>query len=58
MKFKQKDIKIASFGPTTIKAAKEAGLRVDIQAPVPQAPSMTMALDQYIKRYNKNNNKK
>ncbi len=53
--FKQNDIKIASFGPTTIKAAKDAGLRVDIQAPIPQAPSMTMALDQFIKRYNKNN---
>jgi len=54
--FKQKDIKIASFGPTTFKAAEEAGLRVDIQAPMPQAPSMTMALDLFIKRFNKNNN--
>ncbi|MBN2521288.1 MAG: uroporphyrinogen-III synthase [Bacteroidales bacterium] len=53
--FKQNDIKIASFGPTTIKAAKDAGLRVDIQAPIPQAPSMTMALEQFIKKYNKNN---
>ncbi len=54
--FKQKEIKIASFGPTTAKAAKEAGLRVDIQAPMPQAPSMTMALELFIKRFNKNNN--
>jgi len=52
--FKQNEIKIASFGPSTIKAAKDAGLRVDIQAPIPQAPSMTMALEQFIRKFNKN----
>jgi len=52
--FDQKDIKIASFGEATAKAVKEAGLRLDIQAPVPEAPSMTMALDLYIRNYNKN----
>lgn len=52
--FKQQNIKIASFGPSTAKAAKDAGLRVDIQAPMPQAPSMTMALEQFIKKHNKN----
>ena len=51
--FKQNDIKIASFGPATAKAVKEAGLRLDIQAPMPQAPSMAMALEQFIKKYNK-----
>lgn len=51
--FKQNDIKIASFGPSTAKAVKDAGLRLDIQAPNPQAPSMTMALEQYIKKLNK-----
>ena len=51
--FEQNDIKIASFGPTTAQAVKDAGLRLDIQAPMPQAPSMTMALEQYIKKYNK-----
>ena len=51
--FEQNDIKIASFGPTTSQAVKDAGLRLDIQAPMPQAPSMTMALEQYIKKYNK-----
>ena len=57
--FQQKDIKIASFGETTAKAVKDAGLRLDIQAPIPEAPSMTMALDIYIKEFNKNckNNK-
>lgn len=51
--FQQKDTKIASFGPTTAKAVEEAGLRLDIQAPMPQAPSMTMALEQFIKKHNK-----
>lgn len=52
--FKQNDIKIAAFGPTTAKAVKDAKLRLDIQAPLPEAPSMTMALDQFIKLSNKN----
>jgi uroporphyrinogen-III synthase len=52
--FQQNDIKIATFGTTTAKAATEAGLRLDISAPQPNAPSMTMALEQYIKEYNKN----
>ncbi len=51
--FEQNDIKIASFGPSTANAVQEAGLRLDIQAPNPQAPSMTMALEQYIKKLNK-----
>ena len=52
-KFKQKDTKIAAFGPTTHQAVKEAGLKLDIAAPTPTAPSMTMALEQYIKNFNK-----
>lgn len=51
--FEQNHTKIASFGPTTAKAVKEAGLRLDIEAPTIQAPSMTMALEQFIKKYNK-----
>ena len=51
--FEQKDTLIASFGPATAKAVKEAGLRLDIQAPMPQAPSMTAALEMYIKKHNK-----
>lgn len=51
--FQQDEIKIASFGPTTAKAVENAGFRLDIKAPMPQAPSMAMALDLYIKQYNK-----
>lgn len=47
--FKQNGTKIAAFGPTTSKAVKDAGLRLDLHAPMPGAPSMTMAIEQYIK---------
>ena len=55
--FEQNDTKIASFGAKTAKAAEEAGLRLDIKAPQPKAPSMTMAIENFIKDYNKNNGK-
>ncbi len=51
--FKQNDTKIACFGTTTAQAVREAGLNPDIEAPTPEAPSMTMALEQYIKNVNK-----
>ena len=51
--FVQNDVKIACFGPTTAKAVREAGLRLDIEAPTALAPSMTMALEQFIKKNNK-----
>lgn len=51
--FKQNNTRIAAFGPTTAQTVLDAGLRLDIQAPVPAAPSMTMALEQYIKKANK-----
>jgi len=50
--FEQNDTKIATFGPSTAKAVREAGLRLDIEAPVPDAPSMTMALEKYVKDFN------
>lgn len=46
--FKQGEIGIATFGPTTAKAAKEAGLRLDIEAPSEKYPSMTGALQHYL----------
>ena len=47
--FEQGQTRIAVFGPTTAKAAEKAGLRLDIHAPTAKAPSMSMAIDQYIK---------
>ncbi len=51
--FVQNDTRIGCFGPTTAQAVRDAGLRLDIEAPSAQAPSMTMALEQYIKKVNK-----
>lgn len=51
--FKQNETRIAAFGNSTIKAVTEAGLKCDIKAPAPETPSMTMALEKYIKEANK-----
>jgi uroporphyrinogen-III synthase len=51
--FKQNDTRIAVFGNSTVRAATDAGLRIDIQAPTPETPSMTMALQKYITTVNK-----
>lgn len=50
--FKQNNTRIAAFGPTTAKAVTDAGLVLDIEAPHPNAPSMTGALEFYIKKTN------
>jgi uroporphyrinogen-III synthase len=52
--FQQNDIRIGSFGTATAKAVIDAGLRLDLQAPRPEAPSMIMALDMYLREQNKN----
>lgn len=51
--FEQGDIKIGCFGAQTAKAVTDAGLRLDIEAPTANAPSMTAALEQYLKENNK-----
>ena len=47
--FKQENTRIAAFGSTTAKAVLDAGLRLDVEAPTPKAPSMTMAIEHFIK---------
>jgi len=51
--FVQNEILVATFGSTTANAAKESGLKIHIQAPTPKAPSMTMALEQYLEKTSK-----
>ena len=51
--FKQNNTRIAAFGNTTIKAAQDKGLVVNVPAPTPETPSMTMALEKYIDTANK-----
>lgn len=52
-KFKQNGTRIGAFGVNTFKAAEDAGLTLDIKAPVPQAPSMVSALEKFILEINK-----
>ena len=51
--FTQGEMKIACFGPATATAIKEENLRLDLEAPTAAAPSMTMALEQYLAKENK-----
>lgn len=50
--FKQNNTRIAAFGPATARAVQDAGLILDIEAPLPNAPSMTGAIELYIKQVN------
>lgn len=51
--FKQNDTLIAAFGPTTAKAIVDNNLRLDVHAPTPNSPSMTMAIENHIKENKK-----
>lgn len=51
----QGDKKIGAFGPSTAKAVKDKSLRLDFEAPTPEAPSMAKALEIFIKKNHKEN---
>ncbi|MBF8457821.1 uroporphyrinogen-III synthase [Kaistella sp. G5-32] len=51
--FVQGDTKIAVFGATTEQAAKDEGIRVDVMAPSKEFPSMTMAIEKYLRNMEK-----
>jgi uroporphyrinogen-III synthase len=51
--FKQKNTRIAVYGNSTAKAAEDAGLNINIKAPMVETPSMTMAIEKYIEKVNK-----
>jgi uroporphyrinogen-III synthase len=48
-KFKQNGTLIAAFGPTTANAVVKNNLRLDVHAPQPNAPSMTGAIELFVK---------
>jgi uroporphyrinogen-III synthase len=52
-KFSQNSTVIGAFGPTTSKAVEDAGLRLDVKAPAPGAPSMVTALEQFLESHKK-----
>jgi uroporphyrinogen-III synthase len=51
--FVQGETVIGCFGATTAQAVRNADLRLDIEVPLPGVPSMTMALDNFLKENNK-----
>ena len=51
--FKQGDTRFATFGVSTLREAESSGFTVEIKAPTPEAPSMAMALQEYIRQANK-----
>ncbi len=48
--FKQENTYIGAFGTTTGKAVVDAGFRLDIPAPTMKCPSMTSALEDFVKK--------
>ena len=50
--FQQGDIVIGTLGPATAKAVRDAGLRLDIEAPSPQYPSISAAIDDHLRKAN------
>ena len=46
--FEQGDIRFASYGKGVVKAMEEAGIRIDIKAPTPEAPSAARAIELYL----------
>ena len=49
---KNDEVVVATFGPSTTKAAHEAGLNVVVEAPTDKYPSMTGALKAYLSEVN------
>lgn len=50
--FEQGDTVIGTFGPATAKAVRDAGLRLDLEAPSPEYPSITSAISSYVAKTN------
>ena len=51
--FKQNETRLAIFGNSTSQAVEDRGLTINIKAPSPGVPSMTMALEKYLQLSNK-----
>ena len=48
--FEQKDLKFISFGKSIVKAMEDAGLKAELQAPTPEAPSLSKAIELYLSK--------
>jgi len=56
--YEQGEQLVAAFGPATKKTVKEAGIKLNIAAPTQTAPSMAMAIDEFITKVEKENRKR
>jgi uroporphyrinogen-III synthase len=52
--FKQEDRRICVYGNNAVKAVTDRGMTVSIQAGTPEAPSIAVALESYLKVSNRN----
>jgi len=50
--FRQGDMKFGCFGEAAAKAIQDKGYRLDLKAPLPEAPSMTGALELFLEKNN------
>ena len=46
--FQQGDVKMVSYGRSIVRAMEDAGLRIDVKAPSPEAPSVARAIELYL----------
>ena len=46
--FEQGGLKIATYGKSIARSVEEAGLRIDLKAPTPEAPSVAKAIELYL----------
>ena len=51
--FEQGDTRFVSYGRSVVKAMEEAGLKIEISAPTPEAPSVAKALEIYLSKQNR-----
>ena len=56
--FEQKEVAIGGFGDATCQAIVDAGFELSFRAPTETAPSMTMAMEEYLAAENKKSKKK
>lgn len=48
--FENSNVIVGTFGPATAKAAHDAGLKVEFEAPTKEHPSMTSALKDFLEK--------
>ncbi len=47
--FRQGEMKMVAYGRSIVRSMEEAGFRIDVKAPSPEAPSVASAIELYLK---------